>query len=106
MNTPPKHSRFKTSDGVELAWLESGSGPTLLMLPGWSQSAAMFHEQFAGLSDRRVHLAELTPNTFLGLAQFLFHGPAAAGLRYLTAERLPKEPLVLLTTGAITNAKS
>ena len=42
MNTLPEHSSFKTSDGVELAWLESGSGPTLLMLPGWSQSAAMF----------------------------------------------------------------
>lgn len=52
MNTLPEHSSFKTSDGVELAWLESGSGPTLLMLPGWSQSAAMFREQFAGLSDR------------------------------------------------------
>lgn len=48
----PARSTFRTSDGVELSWLESGDGPALLMLPGWSQSAAMFKEQFAGLSDR------------------------------------------------------
>ncbi|MFB0986598.1 MAG: alpha/beta hydrolase, partial [Phycisphaerales bacterium] len=51
MNQPVRDS-FRTSDGVELSWLESGEGPTLLMLPGWSQSAAMFKEQIAGLSGR------------------------------------------------------
>ena len=43
---------FKTSDGVQLSWLEAGSGQTLLMLPGWSQSAALFRDQFEGLSDQ------------------------------------------------------
>lgn len=55
--TPQRHS-FKNGDGVDLSWLESGSGPTLLMLPGWSQSAAMFREQFADLSDRFHCLAQ------------------------------------------------
>ena len=35
---------FRTSDDVGFPWLEAGSGPTLLMLPGWSQSASMFRE--------------------------------------------------------------
>ena len=47
--SPQRHT-FLSGDGVNLSWLEAGSGPTLLMLPGWSQSAALFREQFAGLS--------------------------------------------------------
>ena len=43
---------FQTSDGVQLSWLEAGSGQSLLMLPGWSQSAALFRDQFEGLSDQ------------------------------------------------------
>ena len=49
---------FRSSDGVNLSWLEAGSGPTLLMLPGWSQSAALFREQFAGLSEQ-IHCVAL-----------------------------------------------
>lgn len=33
MKQPARHS-FRTGDGVERAWLESGAGPTLSMLPG------------------------------------------------------------------------
>ena len=40
-----------TSDGVRLSLLESGKGPALLLLPGWSQSAAMFRHQLDGLAD-------------------------------------------------------
>ena len=40
----------KTSDGVRLSLLESGHGPPIVLLPGWSQSAAMFRHQFEGLS--------------------------------------------------------
>lgn len=43
---------FTTSDGVELHYLEAGSGPTLVFLPGWSQSAAQFHKQLDDLCDR------------------------------------------------------
>lgn len=42
---------FTTSDGVELHFLEAGTGPTLVLLPGWSQSAALFHHQLEDLSD-------------------------------------------------------
>lgn len=43
---------FTTSDGVDLHYLEAGTGPTLVLLPGWSQSAAQFHKQLDDLSDR------------------------------------------------------
>lgn len=37
---------FRTGDGVELSYLEGGTGRPLIMLPGWSQTAAMFGRQF------------------------------------------------------------
>ena len=37
---------------MTLRYIEAGSGPTLLMLHGWSQGAALFKHQIAGLSDR------------------------------------------------------
>lgn len=43
---------FKTSDGVNLHYLEAGSGPPLVMIPGWSQSAEQFKYQIDALSDR------------------------------------------------------
>ncbi|WP_298860060.1 alpha/beta hydrolase [uncultured Gimesia sp.] len=43
--------RFTTKDGVDLHFLEVGTGPTLVLLPGWSQSAVQFHGQLEGLSD-------------------------------------------------------
>jgi len=46
-----RSNSFLTSDGVRLNWLEAGDGTPLVMLPGWSQSAALFREQFKGLSD-------------------------------------------------------
>ncbi|MDG2409529.1 MAG: alpha/beta hydrolase [Pirellulales bacterium] len=36
---------FKFPAGPKLHYLESGSGSPLLLLPGWSQAAAMFHHQ-------------------------------------------------------------
>jgi non-heme chloroperoxidase len=41
---------FTTNDGVRLAYTDTGgTGPVLLMLHGWAQSAALFHYQIAGL---------------------------------------------------------
>lgn len=34
---PSRH--FRTSDGVELHYLEAGSGPTLVFVPGWTMPA-------------------------------------------------------------------
>ncbi len=43
---------FTTSDGVRLHYIEAGSGKPLVMIPGWSQTAAQFKHQIAGLSDK------------------------------------------------------
>ena len=42
----------RTSDGVNISYLEAGSGQPLLMIPGWSQTAEQFKHQITGLSDR------------------------------------------------------
>ena len=49
---PGTPGHVTTSDGVRLHYREAGSGPVLLMIPGWSQSAAEFKHQIGGLSDR------------------------------------------------------
>lgn len=60
LNTPDstashRAGRIKTSDGVRLNYLESGNGLPLILVPGWSQTAAMFQAQLNGLSqDCRV----------------------------------------------------
>lgn len=56
MNQPDsasfKSGEITLTDGVRLRYLEAGSGPPLLMVPGWSQAAIQFKHQLAGLSDR------------------------------------------------------
>jgi non-heme chloroperoxidase len=42
----------QTSDGVRLNCLEAGRGRPLVMVPGWSQTAAQFRRQIDGLADR------------------------------------------------------
>ena len=41
-----------TSDGVRLHYVEAGVGKPVVMIPGWSQSAAQFKYQLTGLHDR------------------------------------------------------
>ena len=36
---------FQTSDGVELHYLEAGSGPTLVFVPGWTMPAEIWQHQ-------------------------------------------------------------
>jgi non-heme chloroperoxidase len=44
------HQRFvKTKDGVNLSFLDRGEGQPIIMLPGWSQTAAMYRGQFDAL---------------------------------------------------------
>lgn len=45
-------AQVRTSDGVMLHYEEAGSGRPLVMIPGWSQTAAQFKHQLLGLSDR------------------------------------------------------
>ncbi|MEX0957878.1 MAG: alpha/beta hydrolase [Burkholderiales bacterium] len=58
---PPKPGRsegritapgqFITSDGAMLNFIESGSGTPLVLIPGWSQTAAMFRAQIDAFSE-------------------------------------------------------
>lgn len=41
---------FTTSDNAVLAYTDDGEGPALVMLPGWSQSTAMFQHQIEHFS--------------------------------------------------------
>jgi non-heme chloroperoxidase len=50
--TPGQTGQVTTSDGVNLHYLEAGSGKPILMIPGWSQTAEQFKYQLSGLSDR------------------------------------------------------
>jgi len=47
-----KEGYFTTNDGVRIHYMEAGSGKLLVMIPGWSQTAAQFKHQLDGLSDR------------------------------------------------------
>ncbi len=51
-NAAGESRHFKTSDGVKLHYLEAGSGSTLVLIPGWSQSAEQFKYQLEGLNGR------------------------------------------------------
>ena len=42
--------RFRTGDGVSLSFIDAGKGRPIVMLPGWSQSAAMFRHQITAFS--------------------------------------------------------
>lgn len=51
METPAlEYHCFTTSDGVRLRYLEAGRGRPLVLLHGWSQTAAMFRYQIEALS--------------------------------------------------------
>ena len=43
---------FETRDGARLHYLDVGRGPAVILLPGWSQTAAMFSGQVDALSER------------------------------------------------------
>ncbi len=43
---------FTTSDNVRLHYIEAGRGKPLVLIPGWSQTAAQFKHQILGLSDK------------------------------------------------------
>ena len=46
-----------TNDGIRLHYVEKGSGAPLVMIPGWSQTAAQFEAQIEGLSGSRRVIA-------------------------------------------------
>ncbi len=42
---------------IRLSYLEAGSGPTLVLIPGWSQTAAQYRHQLEGLAARHRVIA-------------------------------------------------
>ncbi|MGK2944859.1 MAG: alpha/beta fold hydrolase, partial [Desulfuromonadales bacterium] len=50
-----KENHFKLADGRQLTWYEIGHGRPLVLLHGWSMSAAVFSE-FARLLATEFHL--------------------------------------------------
>jgi non-heme chloroperoxidase len=53
----PMQKSFVTSDGATLCYEDEGAGDVLILLHGWSQSAAMFRHQIAALSTQRRIIA-------------------------------------------------
>lgn len=47
-----KSSFFTTSDGVRLHYLDAGSGPAIVFVPGWTMPAEIWEPQIRGLSGR------------------------------------------------------
>ncbi|MFA0810367.1 alpha/beta fold hydrolase [Microbulbifer epialgicus] len=97
MNKSAGRFAFITSDGVTLRYLQAGSGPTLLILHGWSQGAALFKHQLAGLSDHlRVVALDMRGH---GLSDKPSHGyriaRLAKDLQELITDLRP-DPLYLL----------
>jgi non-heme chloroperoxidase len=50
--TDVKEGDFTANDGARIHYMEAGTGKPLVMIPGWSQTAAQFKHQIQGLSDR------------------------------------------------------
>ncbi len=51
---------FTTRDAVDIHFIEAGRGAPIVMLPGWSQSAAMFRHQIEDLR-RDYHVIAVDP---------------------------------------------
>jgi non-heme chloroperoxidase len=45
-----KSETFRTGDGITLHYLDAGSGPTILFVPGWTMAADIFEPQINALS--------------------------------------------------------
>src|SRR3984957_21034934 len=53
---------FKTSDGVRLHYLESGAGPTIVFVPGWTMPAEIWQPQIEYFS-RSYHVVAVDPRS-------------------------------------------
>ncbi len=60
--TAVKSEFFATSDGVKLHYLESGAGPTILFVPGWTMPAWIWQPQIDYFS-RSYHVVAIDPRS-------------------------------------------
>lgn len=62
---PPQLARsktFRTSDGVTLHYFDAGSGPAIVLIPGWTMPAEIFEPQINKLS-KRFRVIALDPRS-------------------------------------------
>lgn len=84
---------FVTSDGATLNYVDSGSGDVLVLLHGWSQSAAMFRHQIERFSkERRVIALDFrghgtSPKATHGYRVYRFAADVAELLRHEGVEK-------------------
>jgi len=57
-----KDGFFTTSDGVRLHYLESGAGPTILFVPGWTMPAEIWQPQIEFFS-KTYHVVAVDPRS-------------------------------------------
>jgi non-heme chloroperoxidase len=57
-----KSQFFTTSDGVKLHYLETGAGPTILFVPGWTMPAEIWQPQIDYFS-RNYHVVAIDPRS-------------------------------------------
>jgi microsomal epoxide hydrolase len=57
-----KDDSFVTSDGVKLHYLESGTGPTILFVPGWTMPAEIWQPQIERFS-KNYHVVAVDPRS-------------------------------------------
>ena len=57
-----KDGFFTTSDGVKLHYLESGAGPTILFVPGWTMPAEIWQPQIEYFS-KTYHVVAVDPRS-------------------------------------------
>ncbi|NWJ45800.1 MAG: alpha/beta hydrolase [Chloroflexi bacterium] len=78
MSVTTKTGEVTTGDGITLRYIEAGAGQPLVMIPGWSQTAAQYRDQIEALSDRyrvisldmRGHGESDKPNSGYRIARF------------------------------------
>ena len=61
-NPETKDGYFTTSDGVRLHYLEAGSGPPIVFVPGWLNSAWIWERQIDHFS-KNYHVVALDPRS-------------------------------------------
>jgi microsomal epoxide hydrolase len=57
-----KSKFFKTSDGISIHYLESGSGRPIVFIPGWTMPAWIWEKQIDGLS-KKYHVVAVDPRS-------------------------------------------
>ena len=86
-----------TSDGVRLHYLEAGSGQTIVLVPGWSQTAEQYKYQIHGLSsryhvialDQRGHGESDKPNSGYKIQRLAAAPQLQCSRHHATSQRQP-----------------